>query len=266
MSFILSSGKQEVRIRRPMMNSAGMLGFSDELRNVIDLGAFGAFITNPVSLHGRNPAHGPRLVEHQHTVLLHTGLPNPGLARVLELHQTRWSRMQLPVILHVIANDRDEMTSIVDRLEAADAVHALEVGLQNEDHEHDCRIFTAACTGMLPAIARVPITTPIDHALRLEQIGAAAIVLGPPRGTLIHDGEIVSGRLYGPGLQAQLMHACLRLIGMLKCPLIAGSGLFSRASAEQLLAAGIAGIQLDTVLWTDPGSFFDPPLSSSQEV
>lgn len=265
MSLILSSGKQEIRIEMVVMNSAGMLGFSDELRNVINLSILGAFITNPVSLHPRTPAHGSRVIEYQDLLLLHTGLPNPGINRVLQQHEPRWTRMGLPVILHALANDRDEMIAIIDHLEPVDAVQAIEVGLLDEHHDSDCSVFAAACSGMLPAIARVPITAPIDHVLRLAELGAAAIALGPPRGAIFHHGVPVSGRLYGPELVAQVTHACLRLTGMLACPLIAGSGLYDRATAENLLAAGIAAIQLDTILWTEPAPFFEPPMAIVQQ-
>jgi dihydroorotate dehydrogenase (NAD+) catalytic subunit len=262
MTLILSSGKQEIVIKQPILNSAGTLGFSDELRNFIDLDALGAFITNPVSLHPRTPAQGPRLVTGTHGVLLHTGLPNPGVQRVIELHQSRWERMKPPVILHVLAAHQDEMTAIIDLVEGVGPIQALEIGLLDEDHEIDKRIFEAACASMLPAIARLPVHTRTERILHFEAIGAAAIALGAPRGTLFVEGQPISGRLYGSALLAQMVHAVIQARECLSCPLIAGSGVFSRDDAEQLLAAGAGAIELDTVLWTTPESLLDPQLAA----
>lgn len=261
MSLILSSGKREIVIKQPMLNSAGMLGFSDELRSIVDLDALGAFITNPVSLYPRSVAQGPRLTTGPHGVLLHTGLPNPGLESVIDLHSPRWDRMKPPIILHVLASDREEMTAIMDRVEGVDSIQALEIGLLDTDHENDWRIIETACTGMLPVIARIPFHTRLERMLQFEEIGAAAITLGGPRGTSFTGGKPITGRLYGPVYLPQMIHAVIQAREFLSCPLIAGAGVFARADAEQLLAAGAGAIQLDTVLWTTPGSLLHPPIA-----
>jgi dihydroorotate dehydrogenase (NAD+) catalytic subunit len=261
MSLIISGGKQEMIISSPVMNSAGMLGFSDELHQWINPEALGAFITNPISLYPRTSTRGPHLGLGQHWALMHTGLPNPGLDRVINSSQTRWRRMTPPVILHLLANTRDDMTRMIDRLEGLDSIQAIEIGLLDEDHGLDQGIFRAACAGMFPAIARLPANTHIDRMLAFEELGAAAITLGPIRGTTLIGAERVSGRLYGLALLPQIMHITERAAGLLSCPLITGAGIFNRHDAEQLLELGADAIQLDTVLWTDPELLINPPLS-----
>jgi dihydroorotate dehydrogenase len=265
MSLILSSGKQEIIINRPIINSAGMLGFSDELRSTINLDALGAFITNPVSFTPRMPARVPRTLYYRDRVLLHTGLPNPGLDRVLDAHASRWARFPIPVILHLLVESRNEALAMLDRIEREHMIQAVEIGLLGEDHQHDCHLLEAVCSGMLPVLARLPAISPISHVLELERIGAAAVVLGPPRGTIFHGGSWVSGRLYGPGLLPQTSYAVIRVAGKLSCPLIAGSGIFSRSDAEALLKIGVSAVELDTLLWTDPDPLLDPPLTFSSE-
>jgi dihydroorotate dehydrogenase (NAD+) catalytic subunit len=260
MGIHLSSGKQELIIASPLLNSSGMLGFSDELRSLISIDSLGAFVTNPVSLRPRFLAQGNRSMEHEAGLLLHTGLPNPGLDNVLKIHQARWRRMSCPVILHLIANHSEEMEALIDRLDNLDAVQAIEVGLMDQEHDLDCRIFEAACRGMLPTIARVPVNTHVDRIIEFEQIGAAAIALGPPRASLFQKPGWVSGRLYGPGLLPLTLDAVRRTLGVLSCELIPGPGVFSRSDAETLLSLGVGALQLDSILWTNPDAFFDPPL------
>jgi dihydroorotate dehydrogenase len=265
MSLILSSGKQEIVIDRPILNSSGMLGFSDELRGTVNLDEFGAFITNPVSLTPRMPARTPRTLNYRDGVLLHTGLPNPGLERVLEAHASRWARFPNPVILHLLVESRDEVIMMLDRIETEHVIQAVEIGLPGDDHQHDCYLLEAACTGMLPVLARLPATSPTSFILDLEQTGAAAIVLGPPRGTMFHEDDWVSGRLYGHGLLPQTTYTIKQMVGRLSCPLIAGSGIFSRSDAETLFELGVSAVQLDTILWTDPDPLLTPTLTFSSE-
>lgn len=260
MSLILSSGKQDILLQRPFLNSAGMLGFSDELRDRVDLDNLGAFITNPVSLHPRTPSHGKRMIKFTGGVLLHTGLPNPGLHRVIDTHRTRWRRMACPVILHLLADNAEEMTAMVDQLDGVNEIQAIEVGLLDENLPADLRVLEAACGSLLPVIARPPLGTRPENLHTFQQVGAAAIALGPPRGTLMHDGVFVSGRLYGNGLFPQLVHAVERLMSIIQCPVIAAAGIHSRAAAEHILAAGADAIELDTVLWTNPDSLLDPEI------
>jgi dihydroorotate dehydrogenase (NAD+) catalytic subunit len=261
MSLMLSSGKQDIIINRPIMNSAGLLGFSDELRHWLDLQTLGAFLTNPISLYPRTPAHGLSAASGLQGALLHTGLPNPGLDQVIKIHQARWKRMPVPVVLHLIAQTGDEMMAIVDRLEGLDSVQAIEIGLLDENRALDTEIFLAARAGILPVIIRLPLNTHIERLHHFDELGATAITLGPPRGTLFEQGERVCGRLYSPTLAPQIMRSVEQSVGFLSCPLIAGAGIFNRADAERLLSLGAHALQVDTILWTDPHSLLNPTLT-----
>jgi dihydroorotate dehydrogenase (NAD+) catalytic subunit len=82
----------------------------------------GAFITNPVSLRPRTPAQGPRLLPFPGGFLLHSGNPNPGLRRVIQLYAGRWARSPLPVVVHLLAESPAEVSEMAERLERVDGV------------------------------------------------------------------------------------------------------------------------------------------------
>ena len=71
--------KSELLLNTPIMNAAGCLGFAPDTHGPTDLSQLGAFITNPISLLARSPAHGPRFLSFPGGFMLHTGYPNPGL-------------------------------------------------------------------------------------------------------------------------------------------------------------------------------------------
>src|SRR5215471_17319013 len=107
--------KRDLYFSKPFMNAAGTLGFAPDTRAGIPLDAFGAFVTNPFSWRPRSPAAKPAVLEHPGVFLLHTGLPNPGLSTGLKRYSAKWSRSDLPIIIHLMA-DRPEETQRMVRL------------------------------------------------------------------------------------------------------------------------------------------------------
>ncbi len=253
MAIFLSTGKKDLLIEPPLMNAAGCLGFSDEARQLIDPSRLGAFITNPVSLVRRTPARGPRHLAAPGGFLLHTGHPNPGLSTVISRHLRRWAAMPCPVIVHLLTQRPGEAAEMAERLEAVEEVDGLELGLESRISSEITRMVSAAASGELPLLVQLPLDVDEEAALAAVQAGADGLSLGPPRGTLpAPGGEIVHGRLYGPALFPLTLRATYRLGRLVQCPLIVGGGIYTRNHIEAVLAAGAAGVQLDSVLWTEP--------------
>ena len=57
------TGKYDLVFSKPWMNAAGSLGFRIGPNTMIDPANLGAFITNPVSIKPRQPAHKCHLLE-----------------------------------------------------------------------------------------------------------------------------------------------------------------------------------------------------------
>src|SRR3972149_4838806 len=109
--------KRDFALRLPLMNAAGFLGFAPDVRGPLNLERLGVFITNPVSLEPRTPAHGTRWLAYPGGFLLHTGHPNPGLKAVLRRYAGRWRRSPLPVVVHLLTHRLEELAWMVRRLE-----------------------------------------------------------------------------------------------------------------------------------------------------
>jgi len=103
--------------------------------------------------------------------------------------------------------------------------------------------------GELPLILRVPLEKAHLLAQAAAEAGVSAISLGPPRGALpAENRELVSGRLYGPGIFPLAMQTVQSLSG-LGVPLIAAGGVYHPSEAEVLQSAGAAAVQIDAALW-----------------
>jgi dihydroorotate dehydrogenase (NAD+) catalytic subunit len=245
--------RQELYLPSPWMNAAGTLGFTLPPRwpvAEIDLKTLGAFVTNPVSLGPRTPAGERALLPYPGGALMHSGLPNPGLSRVLRQYAERWAQSNLPVWVHLIGTNPGEIQQMVQRLEGREGVMAIELGLPPDIQASDALALVDAAYGELPLVAHLPLSAAGEAWVSdLVEHGASAISLGAPRGALPGSaGRLISGRLYGPSLFPLTLSAVqsLRRRGI---PVIAGPGVYRQADAQALLDAGALAVQLDTVLW-----------------
>ena len=133
----------------------------------------GAFITNPISLGPRTPAAERDLLAFPGGALLHTGLPNPGLSRVLRRFADRWAQSSLPIWPHLIGSNPDEINQMVRRLEGVEGVMAIELGIPPGTAGGEALEFVAAAFGELPLIVHLPLTAAGEGWLKeLPRAGA----------------------------------------------------------------------------------------------
>jgi dihydroorotate dehydrogenase (NAD+) catalytic subunit len=245
--------KHDLTFDPPVMNAAGTLGFSPDLHNSIDWSKLGAFVTNPISVTPRTPANGIRFVPYPGGFLLHTGFPNPGLASALRHYARHWQRSPVPVIVHLLARNVEELSWMARRLENVDGVSGLEIGLTSDVRSDMVSAYTQAACGELPVIIQLPMDRCAELAAAAIHVGAVAVSLAPPRGLLpFQGGELVQGRLYG---KAVLPNA-LRVIWDLKSqgiPTIGAGGVYTEEQLDSMLAAGATAVQLDSVIWRGVG-------------
>jgi len=248
--------KQDLIFRKPIMNAAGLLGFSPDLRASIRWDDLGAFVTNPLSLRPRRAADQPASIEFPGGFLLHTGLPNPGLHAVINKHARRWADSPLPIIVNLMADRPEEAQQMVRKLEGIDNVAAVELGFAPLLAEDIILLALEMCRGELPLIVSLADEQVLSLGPRVLQSGAIAISLAAPRGMLPRvsrsslgsEEGLVSGRLFGPALfprSLEMIHSAHRL-GL---PIIGAGGVFTKEDAETMINAGALWVQMDAGLW-----------------
>ncbi len=236
----------------PVMPAAGVFGFGDAYRDLVSYEQLGALVTNPVSWRRRHAAHGPRFARHGDHVLVHTGLPNPGVRRVVREHAQLWERLGLPVIVHLVATTPDDVARACDHLTRAPGVLGIELGL-------DAGVSVGAALGLLDAArdtSLLPLLVRVPHggverlAQPLAEAGADALTLTAPPRAQLPGG--VRGRLYGRALFPLLLHRLATWCARLAVPVIACGGIATAAEARAALEHGATALQIDALLWRDP--------------
>ncbi len=246
--------KQGLVLAGRVMNAAGILGFAGEYRGLLDFTQLGAFVTNPLTLNPRTPAHPPNAVELPNGLLIHTGLPNPGVRRALRRHDADWARLGVPVIVHLAATTPAEVALAIEYLERARGVSGLELGLRDDVSPAETGRLVRAAAGALPMLVRLPVARAAALAPAAAQAGANALtVAAPPRLTVTVAERPATGRHYGPDAFAPALAALAAVAALdLGLPLIGAGGIYSVENAEAMLAAGAVAVQLDAAVWRRP--------------
>ena len=248
--------KRDLYFSKPLMNAAGSLGFAPDPRAGIDLTSFGAFVTNPFSLRPRLPAARPELIDYPGGFLFHSGLPNPGFNAGLKKYSAKWSRSDLPIIVHLMADRPEETQKMVRALETQENVMAVELGFAPLLANDIILLTLEMCLGELPLIFALPVEQVLGLGPRLIQEGAQAIGIAAPRGALpitpapspMGRRELLTGRLYGPSLFPRALETVYSA-AKLGLPIIGSGGIWSKENADAMLSAGAMAVQVDAVLW-----------------
>jgi dihydroorotate dehydrogenase (NAD+) catalytic subunit len=250
--------KRDLYFSKPLMNAAGSLGFAPDSRNGIPLDSFGAFVTNPISLRPRRPTAEPTVLEYPGGFLLHTGLPNPGIYGALKKYSAKWTRFELPIIVHLMADRPEETQNMVRKLESQENVMAVELGFAPLLADDIIILTLGMCLGEIPLIFSLPVEQILSLGPRLIQDGAQAISIAAPRGALMTDhSSLITGRLYGPSLFPQTLET-VSSAAKLGLPIIGAGGVWSKENADAMLSVGALAVQVDAALW-NPASAFSTP-------
>jgi dihydroorotate dehydrogenase (NAD+) catalytic subunit len=259
--------KQDLTFSSPYMNAAGTLGFVPDYRAPLPWESFGAFVTNPLSLRPRLPTANPALIEYPGGFLLHTGLPNPGLAGTLKKYARRWSDSRLPIIVNLMADRPEETMRMVQSLEGRENITAVELGFAPLLADDIILMTIEMCLGELPLIVSLPVEQVLSLGPQAIQEGAVAISLAAPRGMLplATDSHLplgtsfgddkgprvrehVTGRLSGPALFPQALLTVRDAVGA-NIPVIGAGGVSSKENADAMLSVGALAVQVDASLW-----------------
>lgn len=245
-------------IHTPVLLAGGSIGYGEAVHRGLDLAAFGAAVVGPIT---RRPLIGsdtPRLAESSGGFVLETGLQNRGSQAVMKKFARLWPRLGTPVIAQVADSDPTDAASTVRRLMESEAVMGLELLLAHGISPDRLRELVAAIRResplplwIKPVLEQASVVAPLA-----AELGVDGLVVGQPlRGAGVQHSALVTGRLYGP-LSFAPMLATLHDVARLALPLtlVACGGIHSPAQAEQALKGGATAIQLDSLLWVEPGA------------
>ncbi|MEQ8673973.1 MAG: HisA/HisF-related TIM barrel protein [Aggregatilineales bacterium] len=250
-------GKNSLILDSPVMTAAGTFGYGDVYRDMVNIEKLGAIVTNPITYDGWSPTRSSRVVPLDAGVLIHTGLPNPGLNKVLRRYVPLWTLLPVPVIVHIVATTPDQVRKCASRLDEIESVQAIELGLADDITREEAEEFVKAAVARTdkPIMVRLPLQDAYEIAQPCQDAGAGALVVSaPPRGVARdkRTGRLVRGRVYAPIVKPMVLHVISQLVRRIEIPIIGSGGIHSPQDARDFLDAGARAVQVDSVTWIRP--------------
>lgn len=258
-------------LKNPIMPASGT--FSEDLADVLDLGALGAHVTKTVTSETRNGNPTPRVCEVRGAMLNSIGIPSKGVAHFLDHVVPFYSQFDVPLIVSISAGTADEFARTCAALDVP-GVAGIEVNISCPNLEEDGKAFamrpstTEAVMQKVRSVTALPLwaklspntgeTTEVAQAA--EAAGADALVVCNTLLAMAIDVETrrptlgnLMGGLSGPSLKPIALRMSYQCANAVDIPIIGCGGISTVEDVVEFLIAGATAVQVGTATFIEAG-------------
>ena len=265
-------------LEHPVLNGSGTFdaiaaqrAFGDAL---LERFPFSAFVSKTITPEPRAGNPPPRLYETPSGMINSIGLPNKGLDGFLAQDLPQLAELPVPLVVSVMATDRDGFSRLVAGVGGRDEVAAIELNVSCPNVKSGLIVgeqpaeTLALCEGLRPLTEKpliVKLTPntgdPAAVALAAEEGGADAVsLINTLRATGLHPDTrepwlgAGSGGLSGPAVRPVALDQVRRVAAEVSVPVIGMGGIESGADALDFLSLGASAVAVGTANFRDPGA------------
>ena len=276
-------------LNNPVLVAAGTFGYGLEFAKTVPLSRLGGIITKTLTQSPREGNPPPRLVETPAGMLNAVGLQNIGLNTFLQEKLPALRHFQVPIIVSLLGDVPEEVTAMVQQLDQAEGVAAIELnlscpnltrdtghGARGEQSSHSPRpsvmvaqdpeattsiVRAARAQTKKPIIAKLSpdVTDLVPIARAAEQAGANALAVGntfvgmslDPRTQRSRLGTMTGG-LSGPAIRPLAVYRVWYTARSVTIPIIGVGGIVRVEDALEFFLAGASAVAIGTASFADP--------------
>ena len=265
-----------IELAHPVINASGTYDaiaarkvFGDELLEVFPFSAFVSKTITPEPRAGNQPR---RIWETPAGMINSIGLPNKGLEGFLAEDLPRLAELPVPLIVSVMATNREEFSRMVRGVAEQDEVAAIELNVscpnvhsglivgENPD-ETEALLETLRPLTEKPLIVKLTpnVANPDAVAVGAEEGGADAVsLINTVKASAIDlaSGEAAiaagHGGLSGPAVRPIALQQLRAVRAAVEVPLIGMGGICTGADAAEFITAGASLVAVGTESFRDP--------------
>jgi len=262
-------------LKNPILTASGTFGYGLEFTDFVDLACLGGICTKGLSL---NPHAGnvpPRICETPAGMLNAIGLQNVGIEAFLTEKLPKLKEIGVTVIANVWGDLEEDYVTVVQALEGAEGLAAVELNISCPNVEKGGMLFgnspglTASLVARVRRATRRPLIVKLSpNAPDLVESARAARDAGADVLSLVNtfvgmaiDPEtgrpllsFGTGGLSGPAIKPLAVRMVYQVAKALPgVPLMGIGGISSLADVLEFLAAGATAVQIGTANFRDPG-------------
>jgi dihydroorotate dehydrogenase (NAD+) catalytic subunit len=268
-----------LQLAHPIINGSGTYdaiaarrAFGDA---VLERFPFSAFVSKTITLKPRDGNPPPRLYETPVGMINSIGLPNKGLDGYLAHDLPELARLPVPLITNVMGSTADELAALVEAVDAAPEIDAIELNVScpnvktGLDIGADPRELEAVVARVRPLSAKPLIVKLTPNASDVPAAAAAAEAAGADAVSLINTLRAYAphpraparawlgggtGGLSGPAVRAVALAQVRSVAARVAIPVVGMGGVQSGRHAAQLLEAGATAVAVGTESFRDPAA------------
>ena len=265
-----------IELTHPVINASGTYDaiaarkvFGDEL---LEDFPFAAFVSKTITPEPRGGNPPQRIWETPAGMINSIGLPNKGLEGFLAEDLPLLAELPVPLIVSVMATNREEFSRLVREVDERDEVAAIELNVScpnvhsglivgEQPSETEALMETLRPLTEKPLIVKLTpnVAAPEAVAVAAESGGADAVsLINTLKATAIDPATRAPalaaghGGLSGPAVRPIALQQLRAVTAVTEVPVIGMGGICSGADAAEFLAAGAALIAVGTESFRDP--------------
>lgn len=258
------------RLKNPVMNASGTLGYGVEVEPLWSVETMGAYVTKGLSA---KPHHGnatPRVWEERCGMINSIGLQNVGVDLFFSRYFPFFVEKKCPIIVNFFGFSEEEYLSCARSIEPHDLIIALEMNLSCPNIKKGGISFGKEASAVhaivrsVRAVTEIPVIAKLTPEVKnLAEIARAAHEGGADGLTLINTipAAVVDvknrkvplkGGLSGPILKPVALRAVHECSQAVPIPVIGVGGIMDTDDALAFFMAGARAVQIGTATFIDP--------------
>ena len=262
-----------LHLKNPVMPASGTFGYGTEYAKLIDVEELGAVISKAVTLYPRDGNPQPRIAETPSGMLNAIGLQNIGVEAVIREKCPIWARWKVPVIVNVAEFSVEGYVAVVERLNDAPGVAAIELNISCPNVRSEGEMFGLSCesaaevTAAVREVCDLPLIVKLSpNVTDVATIAEAVVAAGADALSLINTipGMVidlkrrrpylanVTGGLSGPAIRPIAIRMVYEVAQAVDVPLIGIGGIATADDALQFIMAGASAVQVGTATFVNP--------------
>ena len=262
-----------LQLQNPVMTASGTFGYAREFDHLVDLNRLGGIIVKGLSLKPTRGNPPPRIVETPCGMLNAIGLENVGVETFVTDKLPFLKLLTPPVIANIYGTLEDEYVQLAARLDAVEAIAAIEVNISCPNVKAGGMVFGVDPTAAFRVVrgVREQTTKPLivklspnvtditEIALAAQEAGADCLSLINTLTAMVVDIETrrprlanITGGLSGPAIKPIAVRMVWQVARVAKVPVIGIGGIMTAEDALEFLIAGASAVQIGTANFINP--------------
>ena len=262
-----------IEMRNPVMTASGTFASGKEYAAFFELSRLGAVVTKGVSIEPWAGNASPRIAETASGMLNSIGLQNPGVEAFIARDLEWLSTWDVPVVVNISGHSVDDYAAVAERLDAEDAVDAVEINISCPNVDAGGMTFGTDCASAAEVTRRVravtskpvivklsPNVTDIAEIARaVESAGADAVSLINTLLGMAIDADSFRpklartvGGLSGPAIKPVALRMVWQVAKAVDVPVIGMGGIMTGQDAVEFMLAGASAVAVGTASFVDP--------------